>query len=65
MPRPGRRVRAANPRRPPAPTVTLQAIPEMVDRWRIEPFGVMRVPGVVFTSDALLAEVAEEEALRQ
>jgi tRNA-splicing ligase RtcB len=37
----------------------------MVDRWRIDPIGAMRVPGIVFASDRLLPQVAEDEALQQ
>jgi tRNA-splicing ligase RtcB len=35
------------------------------DRWRIDPTGAMRVPGVVYASQSLLPQVAEEEALEQ
>ncbi|MGA2036823.1 MAG: RtcB family protein [Acidimicrobiales bacterium] len=35
------------------------------DRWRIEPTGTMRVPGIVFASEMLLPHVAEDEALQQ
>ncbi|MDH4277834.1 MAG: RtcB family protein [Acidimicrobiia bacterium] len=34
-------------------------------RWRIEPTGAMRVPGVVFASEALLPEVAADRSLQQ
>ena len=34
-------------------------------RWRIEPTGSMRVPGVVFASRRLLADAAEDQSLRQ
>lgn len=34
-------------------------------RWRIEPFGAMRVPGVVFSSSALLPRLKEDQALDQ
>ena len=47
------------------PPVKLQAVPGMPDRWSIEQTGTMRVPGVVFASEALLAQVVEEQALRQ
>jgi tRNA-splicing ligase RtcB (3'-phosphate/5'-hydroxy nucleic acid ligase) len=36
-----------------------------LDRWRIEPTGAMRVPGVVFSSEALLPQIAEDQALAQ
>ena len=35
------------------------------DRWRIEPVGAMSVPGIVFASEALLPQVAEDQALQQ
>jgi tRNA-splicing ligase RtcB len=35
------------------------------DRWRIPAVGAMRVPGVVFASDALLPDVATDRALLQ
>jgi len=34
-------------------------------RWRIEPSGAMRVPGIVFASEALLPHVVEDQALAQ
>jgi len=34
-------------------------------RWRIEPTGRMRVPGIVFASRRLLADMAEDQSLRQ
>ncbi len=34
-------------------------------RWRIDPTGSMRVPGVVFASRRLLADAAEDQSLRQ
>ena len=43
----------------------LRAVPGMPDRWRIEPVGAMRVPGIVFASEALLPQVAADQALRQ
>jgi len=45
--------------------VPLRAVPGMPDRWRIEPVGAMRVPGIVFASEALLPQVAADQALRQ
>ncbi len=46
-----------------SPSRTL--VPDGPDRWRIERTGAMRVPGVVYASQALLPSVAEEEALEQ
>jgi tRNA-splicing ligase RtcB (3'-phosphate/5'-hydroxy nucleic acid ligase) len=43
----------------------LVPVPGCPDRWRIEPVGEMRVPGIVFASEELLPEVAEDQALRQ
>ena len=34
-------------------------------RWRLEPFGNMRVPGIVYTSAAMLDQLRREEALQQ
>lgn len=34
-------------------------------RWRVEPFGQMKVPGVVFTSARMLDQLREEQALTQ
>ena len=34
-------------------------------RWRLEPYGAMRVPGVVFASERLLAAVSEDRSLEQ
>jgi tRNA-splicing ligase RtcB (3'-phosphate/5'-hydroxy nucleic acid ligase) len=34
-------------------------------RWMVEPFGRMRVPGIVYTSARMLDQVRQEEALRQ
>ena len=34
-------------------------------RWRVEPFGQMRVPGIVYTSAAMLDQLREEQALNQ
>jgi len=53
---PGRR-RRMSPRR--------RLVPDGPDRWRIERTGAMRVPGVVYASQALLPAVAEEEVLEQ
>ncbi len=35
------------------------------DRWRIDPVGSMTVPGIVYSSDALISQVREDQALRQ
>ncbi|MDE3087147.1 MAG: RtcB family protein [Acidobacteriota bacterium] len=35
------------------------------DRWRIEPTGAMRVPGIVFATEALLPDLAADQALAQ
>jgi tRNA-splicing ligase RtcB len=43
----------------------LEFVMETPVRWRVERRGAMRVPGIVFSSQALLPEVAEEQALRQ
>ena len=40
-------------------------VPDGPDRWRIERVDPMRVPGIVYASEALLPQVAEEEALGQ
>jgi tRNA-splicing ligase RtcB len=34
-------------------------------RWRLEPFGAMRVPGIVYTSASMLDQLRQEEALKQ
>ena len=34
-------------------------------RWQVEPFGRMRVPGIVYTSAGMLDQVRQEEALNQ
>jgi len=34
-------------------------------RWQVEPFGRMRVPGIVYTSARMLDQVRQEEALNQ
>jgi len=56
---------ASGAARPEPASVALRAVPGTVDRWRIEPIGAMRVPGVVFASELLLPQVIEDEALRQ
>jgi tRNA-splicing ligase RtcB len=43
----------------------LAPTPGAPDRWRIEPVGGMRVPGVVFASRSLLGEATLDETLRQ
>jgi tRNA-splicing ligase RtcB len=34
-------------------------------RWQVQPFGDMKVPGVVYTSAAMLEQLRKEEALKQ
>jgi tRNA-splicing ligase RtcB len=34
-------------------------------RWQLEPFGRMRVPGIVYTSAGMLDQLRQEEALKQ
>ena len=46
-----------------APTVTLRE--ETPYRWRIEPHGAMRVPGIVFASRSLLPAAHEDQSLNQ
>jgi tRNA-splicing ligase RtcB len=43
----------------------VDVIPDGPGRWRIERTGAMRVPGVVFASQALLPDVAHDQTLRQ
>ncbi len=43
----------------------VRLVPDGPDRWRIERAGAMRVPGVVFASEMLLPQVAQDEALQQ
>jgi len=45
--------------------VPLDLVEETPVRWRIERFGAMRVPGVVFLSARLLAGVRSDQSLRQ
>jgi len=40
-------------------------VPDGPGRWRIEPTGEMRVPGVVFASEALLPDQAHDQTLQQ
>ncbi len=40
-------------------------VPDGPGRWRIEPTGDMRVPGVVFASDALLPDPSGDQTLQQ
>ena len=46
-------------------TSTIDLVEDSPWRWRIEPTGAMRVPGVVFASAALLPGVAGDRALEQ
>jgi tRNA-splicing ligase RtcB len=43
----------------------VELVPDGPDRWRIEPAGDMRVPGVVFASDALLPTEPGDQTLSQ
>ncbi|HEX7096761.1 MAG TPA: RtcB family protein [Acidimicrobiales bacterium] len=46
-----------------APAIEL--VEETAVRWRIEPLGGMRVPGIVFASRRLLPDVAADQSLQQ
>ena len=65
LPRAGRRLRSDTAIRAETGKVALHRVSGAVDRWRIDPVGAMRVPGIVFASEALLPQVMEDEALRQ
>ncbi|MBI4729038.1 MAG: RtcB family protein [Acidobacteria bacterium] len=43
----------------------MDLIEETAYRWRIQPSGAMRVPGIVFATRALIPEVAAEQSLEQ
>src|SRR5690606_14607909 len=43
----------------------IDLVEEGPGRWRIEPTGAMRVPGVVFASAALLPDQAQDQTLQQ
>jgi tRNA-splicing ligase RtcB (3'-phosphate/5'-hydroxy nucleic acid ligase) len=43
----------------------LSLVADGPDRWRIEATGAMRVPGIVYATEALLPELAEDQALTQ
>jgi tRNA-splicing ligase RtcB len=45
--------------------VPFDLVEEMPYRWRIEPAGGMRVPGVIFASRALLPDLARDKSLNQ
>lgn len=45
--------------------MAIRLIEETPWRWRIEPEGSMRVPGVVFASEGLLPDIAEDRSLEQ
>jgi tRNA-splicing ligase RtcB (3'-phosphate/5'-hydroxy nucleic acid ligase) len=45
--------------------VDVELRPDGTVRWRIEPRGHMRVPGVVYASEALLPDIEEDESLAQ
>src|SRR6266566_6105710 len=44
---------------------SIELIQETPVRWRIDPRGAMRVPGIVFASKALLPEVVEDHSMEQ
>jgi tRNA-splicing ligase RtcB (3'-phosphate/5'-hydroxy nucleic acid ligase) len=44
---------------------TIELVRETPVRWRIDPHGAMRVPGIVFASAALLPEVVEDRSMEQ
>ena len=48
----------------PSPRVP-SLVPDGPDRWRIEPSGDMRVPGLVYASDVLVEGVRQDQALNQ
>jgi tRNA-splicing ligase RtcB len=43
----------------------IELVQETPVRWRIDPHGAMRVPGIVFASQALLPEVVEDRSMEQ
>lgn len=45
--------------------MSIELVEETPERWRIEPRGAMRVPGIVFASRALLPDVAGDRSLEQ
>ena len=47
------------------PSPTLRLVEETPWRWRLDPSGAMRVPGIVFASRALLPDVAADRSLEQ
>lgn len=65
MPRADRRVIGTERSTRSPGRVRLSAVPGTTDRWRIDPVGAMRVPGIVFASEALLPQIAEDQALQQ
>jgi tRNA-splicing ligase RtcB len=48
-----------------SPAQPISLVQEGPVRWRIDPVGDMRVPGVVFASRALLPDMASDQSLRQ
>src|SRR5688572_1509228 len=46
-------------------TAMVKLIEERPYRWRIEPEGAMRVPGIVFATRELLPDPSEDQALAQ
>ncbi len=44
---------------------TIELLPDGPNRWRIEPFGPMHVPGIVYASESLLPDIKRDRALEQ
>ena len=57
--------RPAHPVGVPRSRPQLQLVEESPWRWRLEPTGAMRVPGIVFASRELLPDVAADRSLEQ
>ncbi len=47
------------------PRTVVELVPDGACRWRIEPTGAMRVPGVVFASEELLPDASGDQTLQQ
>src|SRR5690606_41494157 len=43
----------------------IELVQETPVRWRIDPHGDMRVPGIVFSSEALLPDISADRSLEQ
>lgn len=65
MPRADRCVTVGDDSRPSTSQLGLSPLPGRTDQWLLAQTGAMRVPGIVFASEALLPQVAQDEALRQ